>query len=37
VEVVHVASGDRWLFEAHSWIDKKCQWQRLLAPSALAG
>lgn len=33
VEVVHVASGERWLFEAHDWVDKRCHWQRLLAAS----
>jgi hypothetical protein len=30
VEVVHVHSGQRWLFDCHEWIDKKCMWQRVL-------
>eukprot|EP00878_Enallax_costatus_P040672 GHUV01047012.1.p1 GENE.GHUV01047012.1~~GHUV01047012.1.p1 ORF type:complete len:352 (+),score=79.91 GHUV01047012.1:271-1326(+) len=30
VEVVHVHTGQRWLFQCHDWIDKKCSWQRLL-------
>ncbi|KAF6255158.1 Lipase/lipooxygenase [Scenedesmus sp. NREL 46B-D3] len=30
VEVVHVHSGQRWQFDCHDWIDKKCMWQRVL-------
>lgn len=30
VEVVHVASGDRWVFDAHAWIDRRCGYQRIL-------
>ncbi|GMH36686.1 hypothetical protein BSKO_04559 [Bryopsis sp. KO-2023] len=30
VEVEHVSSGARWRFQCHSWIDKRCGWQRVL-------
>ncbi len=30
VEVVHVQSGDRWVFDCHDWLDKKCTWQKVL-------
>jgi hypothetical protein len=30
VEVVHIASGERWVFNCHNWIDKKTQWSRVL-------
>jgi hypothetical protein len=33
VEVVHVASGDRWVFDAHAWIDQRCDYQRILPVS----
>jgi hypothetical protein len=35
VEVTHVPSGQRWLFECHGWIDGKCGWQRVLPAVAL--
>ena len=31
VEVVHVASGERTVFDCHDWVDAKCGWQRLLS------
>ncbi|KAI8463909.1 MAG: Lipase/lipooxygenase [Monoraphidium minutum] len=33
VEVVHVASGDAWLFDAHAWVDRRCGFQRILPPA----
>lgn len=30
VEVVHIATGDRWVFNCHGWIDKKTSWCRVL-------
>ena len=30
VEVVHIASGERWAFGCHNWIDKKVGWCRVL-------
>eukprot|EP00879_Flechtneria_rotunda_P009966 GHRR01010422.1.p1 GENE.GHRR01010422.1~~GHRR01010422.1.p1 ORF type:complete len:102 (-),score=22.71 GHRR01010422.1:357-662(-) len=37
VEVVHLHSGQRWVFDCHGWIDKRCSWQRVLpAVSAVA-
>ena len=30
VECVHIASGDRWVFSCHNWIDKKVGWCRVL-------
>ena len=29
-EIVHIASGDRWVFECHNWVDKKTGWCRVL-------
>ena len=31
VEVVHIATGDRWTFNCHNWVDKKAGWCRVLA------
>lgn len=36
VEVVHVQSGQRWLFDCHDWIDGRCGWQRLLPALAVS-
>lgn len=30
VEVVHVHSGQSWVFDCHDWIDRRCCWQKLL-------
>jgi hypothetical protein len=30
VEAVHVASGQRWLFDCHAWVDRRCGFQRML-------
>lgn len=30
VEVVHLASNTRFVFNCHNWIDKKVNWQRVL-------
>ncbi|KAG1662011.1 hypothetical protein FOA52_009500 [Chlamydomonas sp. UWO 241] len=30
IDVVHVASGERWSFQCHNWIDKKTGWVRVL-------
>jgi hypothetical protein len=30
VEVTHVHTGHRWLFECHGWLDKRNNYQRLL-------
>lgn len=30
VEVTHLASNERWVFQCHNWIDKKTNWQRVL-------
>lgn len=34
VEVVHVTSGDAWSFECGAWIDRRCDFQRILAAAA---
>jgi hypothetical protein len=33
VEVAHIASGERWTFPCHEWLDRRCGWQRLLGTS----
>ena len=35
VEVVHVMTGSRWLFDCCQWLDKTCGWQAVL-PAARA-
>ena len=37
VEVTHLASGASWVFDCHDWIDKKCNWQRVLTAQRRAG
>ncbi|GIL93968.1 hypothetical protein Vretimale_245, partial [Volvox reticuliferus] len=33
-EVVHLATGTRYVFNCHNWIDKKVNWQRVLTATA---
>ncbi|GFH11592.1 uncharacterized protein HaLaN_28979, partial [Haematococcus lacustris] len=35
VEVTHLGSGQRWLFNCHDWINKACRWQRVLSAQAM--
>ena len=30
VEVVHISTNQRHVFNCHQWIDKKCAWQKVL-------
>jgi hypothetical protein len=30
VEVVHLSSGDTWVFGCHDWVNKECRWQRVI-------
>ncbi|KAG2432966.1 hypothetical protein HXX76_008694 [Chlamydomonas incerta] len=36
VEVVHLASNTRFVFNCHNWIDKKVNWQRVLVANQSA-
>jgi len=29
-EAVHVATGQRWVFDCNAWIDRRCDFQRIL-------
>ncbi len=37
MEVTHLASGTRYVFPCHNWIDKKTNWQRVLVAQNATG
>ena len=36
VEAVHVATGARWAFDCHAWVDARCGYQRVLGAARVA-